>query len=706
MRTEDIIKSIRGKSRVLFYCFWIVVLIVILRVGYILLFSENKVSSENYTTESVIEASRGSILARDGRPLVISIPRFEIRFDYSPVNDSIFNSNVSALSRELSRLFRDKSEQAYRKEILAAKKAENKYKKLGNRDISYSELERLKQFPIFREKGFRGGLVTVQKEKRTRPFHPLADRTLGYINSVGEGAGIELSYNHILRGIDGKRTMTYQPGNWLQLDPKEEVQPQDGYDIQTTLDIDIQEAADKALREQLARRPILEGGTAIVMETETGAIRAMVNLKKDKNGEFTESYNYAIAEASDPGSTLKLAALISLLEDGHVNLDDEIDGEDGTWTYYRKVFSDTREGGYGIMSVKDAFALSSNVAFAKMMTEHYEDNPDEYVSRLYDFKLGERLNLDISGEGYTTIWTPDDKPWSMVSLPQMGLGYEVLITPMHTLTYYNAVANQGKMVKPYFIENTQKNGIIDQEFHSKTISGSICSKKTIREVTEALEEVVNNGTAENIKDDRYRIAGKTGTAQILNEEKRYVDAKGYKKFQASFAGFFPADDPKYSCIVVIYSGKTRGNVYGSTWAAPVFKKISDHIYITHPEWKTPISGKGMVAFDNPNIASGRSDVTKTALNYLETKNVFNLDEGLWINSSKKDDQTSIVSLENEAGVVPNLMNMGLRDALYMIENKGYKANVKGSGRVVSQEPKAGTMLRENSEITIVLKQTK
>lgn len=667
-------------------------------------FSRDKVTSDSFNKKMPIEATKGSILAKDGRPLAISIPHFEIRMDCKAPHDTIFYPNIGKLSKELSRLFRDKSAKEYEKDLRNARTRGNKYKKIGNRDLNFTELHELKEFPIFRLGQYKGGLIVIQSDSRENPYGSLASRTIGRINENGEGAGIEKTYNYKLKGQQGYRLMRRQLGDeWIPVNQDAEQPAIDGTDIQTTIDIDLQEMAEKALREQLADNDFLEGGTAVVMETSTGAIRAIANMQKDKRGKFTESFNYAIGYPSDPGSTLKLASLISLLEDGYVTLDTPIDGGDGRWKYYNKYFTDTKRGGYGMLNVKSAFEKSSNVCFAKLMVEHYEKHPKDYINRLFDLKLVERLGLDIDGEGYCTIWTPDDKKmWSAVSLPQMGIGYELLITPMHTLTFYNAIANNGKMVKPYFIDNFQKDGIIEKKFKPTILSGSICSKKTLTEVKKALRGVVENGTAKSIDDDRYQIAGKTGTAQRLIGN-TYIDKNGYRKYQASFAGYFPADNPKYSCIVVIYSDKTRGNIYGASWAAPVFKKIADYLYATSPDWKEVINAKGMRPEDNPSIANGNAAETRKALDFLKTGDNIKIDKDGWISVKEENGKYQIDNIKMDHKMVPDVIGMGLRDAIYILENEKYKVKVSGSGRVVSQSPEAGTFLKENSVITIVLK---
>ena len=614
-----------------------------------------------------IEATRGTILARDGRPLSVSVPYFQILMDCVAPADTLFNNNISALSTELAALFKDKSGSMYESELRAARKEGKRYKPIGNRLVDYSEMLIIKEFPIFTKGVNRGGFIAEQKNKRINPYDRLAYRTIGFINTHGVGVGIETSRDYFLKGTPGKRTVQRMlGGEWVPANNQEMLPPQDGYDVMTTLDIDIQETVENALREQLLLNDIFEGATAIVMEVKTGAIRAIANMKKDSDGEFDETYNYAIGHATEPGSTFKLATLVALIEDGYVTLETPIDAGNGSWVYGRTPFSDVTAGGYGKIDVKTAFEKSSNVAFAKLAVEYYANNEKKYVDRIMNMKLNERFNLDLDGEARAIMYTPSDlNMWSANSLPMMAIGYFSLITPLHTLTFYNAIANGGKMMKPYFVDNLQKNGVVEKRFPPQEVSGAICSKKTIEAVHKALRGVVENGTAKAINDSRYQISGKTGTAQIAFDGK-YRDAEGNRKHQASFAGFFPSDNPNYSVIVVLYTNKTKDNFYGGTWAAPVFKKIADKIYSNSPEWNDPIRAKG-AAGAPPFTLAGLPDVSHTTTDSI-----------------------------------PDVTNMGLKDALYLLENMGYTVKFSGRGAVVEQYPKGGEELGYGGVIELKL----
>ncbi len=697
-------KDIISRIGIIYFFMVLFGLIVIGRIVHLQFFADLPVSSEeiSFRTEE-IEAVRGSILARDGRSLASSVPYYQIRMDCVFPEETLFNNNIDSLSIALSGFFKDKSAAQYKSDLLSARKKGNRYKAIGNRLVDYSEMMEVRMFPLFRERSNRGGFISEQKNKRNNPYGRLAYRTIGFINSNGVGVGIEGSYDYYLKGIPGKQTVQrLLGGEWMPVNEEETIMPQDGMDVRTTIDIEIQEAAENALRNQLSLSDVFEGATAIVIEVKTGAVRAITNMKKMDNGEFDESFNYAISQATEPGSTFKLATLVALIEDGYVNLETPVDAGNGRWKYSTKEFTDVTKGGYGLIDVRKAFEKSSNVAFAKLAVEYYANNEKKYVDRLHNMKIGEKFNLDIMGEGRSVIHSPGDAMWSKLTLPMMAMGYASLITPLHTLAFYNAIANGGKMMKPYFVESLQKHGEVEKIFEPQEMSGSICSQSTIKLVHEALRGVVEHGTGKGINDPRYKISGKTGTAQIAFDG-RYIDSQGYRKHQASFAGFFPSDDPKYSAIVVLYTNKTRANFYGGSWAAPVFKQISDRIFVNNPQWGEPVKGDGKSTPSYAKVLSGNSEeIKKIAKQIPSTKVNFAL-PGEWVNI-EKDSLERVVAreLREVADSVPSVLNMGLKDALYLLENKGYRVKFSGKGRVITQNPLPGSGLEKNGIINIEL----
>ncbi len=690
-----------------FRIFIVITFCVIAKIIYVQFISPSEISADDiaHRTET-IEANRGDILSCDGRPLATSIPYYQVRMDCTVSNQDTFSKYIDVLAKELANFYKNKSAAAYSKELKKARKDGKRYVKIGNRLVDYSELEQIKKFPILKLGANRGGLITEQKYRRNNPYGRLAYRTIGFINTEGVGVGIEGSCDYYLKGTPGHQVVQRMlGGEWIPVNGEESVMPQDGYDIQTTIDIEIQEVAEKALKEQLMKSDNnIEGATALVMEVETGAIRAIANMKKDGKGGFDESYNYAIGEATEPGSVFKLVTLVSLLEDGYVTLDTPVDAGAGKWTVGGHTYSDTHP--IGLVTVEKAFEQSSNVAFAKLAYEHYGNNQQAYADRVQSMKIGERFNLDIQGEARATIYTPSDEAmWSKTSLTSMAIGYAALVTPLHTLTFYNAIANDGKMMKPYFIENYQSNGEIVKEFEPQEISGAICSKKTAESAQRALRSVVEKGTGRiyvNSKD--FPISGKTGTSRIAFGGKEGYERNGYRRYQASFCGFYPSDNPKYSTIVVIYSGPTRGNFYGATQAGPIFKKIAEYIYTTSPDWERTLDGKEK-ATGVPQISIGKTEMQQTILAELDINGKNQLEKFApqgWMEIRR--DSTKIFPRKYSVitDSLVNVVNMGVKDAVYILENQGFKVNFKGRGRVIAQTPAAGSKVAANSVINLEL----
>ena len=696
------------KKMALFYkAFVIIALAVVGKIIYLQFISPTDTTAVDIAyKEETISAIRGDILARDGRPMATSVPHYQIRMDCVVPNEDTFNKYIDALSKSLAEFFQNKSAAQYKEELVKARKEGKRYKALGNKLLDYAELDEIKKFPILRLGSNRGGLIVEQKYKRNNPYGRLAYRTIGFINTEGVGVGIEGSCDYYLRGTPGKQTIQKMlGGEWRPVTGIEGTAPRDGYDILTTIDIEIQEAAEKALREQLAKGMDIEGGTAIVMEVATGAIRAIANMKK-MGDTYDESYNYAIGDATEPGSVFKLMTLVSLLEDGHVTLEDPIDGGNGKWSYGGHTYSDTHA--YGMMDVKTALAKSSNVAFAKLAVTYYEGKEQKFVDRLNSMKVGERFNLDIRGEARSAIYGPSDAMWSRSSLSSMAIGYSTLLTPLHTLTFYNAIANDGKMMKPYFIENFQENGEVVKKFGPQEISGSICSKETAREARRALRHVVEVGTGKFMNNAKFQIAGKTGTARIAYGGKIGYEKNGYRRYQASFAGFYPADNPKYSAIVILYSGDTRGNFYGGSWAGPVFKEIANHIYTTSNDWQPALDGKGTQK-NNPHVATGRLDAQSKVLGELgmdfSKSDITERNSSGWAKFSKDTLGRLMASnYPTDDDSLANVINMGLKDAIYLLENNGYQVTFDGYGKVVDQTPEAGSKLPKGSTVTLKLKE--
>ena len=711
------VQKILGRVSLFYWLVFVLGMLIIGKIVSLQFFSPDlKAEGEQRAVRvEEIEANRGNILTYDGRVLATSLPYYEIRMDFAVpgLPDSIFNREVGSLAQSLAGLFKDKSANAYKSELVSARNSKNKnrYKKIGPRRISYLELQEAKEFPIFVRGRNKGGFMVIERNERSYPYQGLAYRTVGWRNTQGVSVGIEGSFDEYLRGTPGLHMVQRMgAGEWMPISGEEQMIAEDGYDIVTTLDVDIQDAAENALREQLKKDKIFEAGTAIVMEVSTGEIRAIANMKRNPNGTYSEAFNYAIAQVSDPGSTFKLATLIALLEDGYTNLNTVVETGNGYWTYLGKTYTEASQG-YGTLTLKQAFEKSSNVAFAKLSVEHYKGKEKKFIQHFQDLGLDARLGLQIEGEGMPYISHPDKPTWSKLSVPQISMGYEMSLAPIHTLTLYNAVANNGKMVKPKFATEVRKHGQTVKTFPTETIKNSICSSSTLKQVKEALEGVVTNGTAKELNSGPYRIAGKTGTAQIPfesvyhdNQGVRktrmiYKDREGNRKHQASFAGYFPADNPRYSAIVVLYSAQTKDNFYGGKWAAPVFKEIADKVYATNPSWHEDIKEQTMFA-ELPKVKGGKGNEVSSVLTLLNIP-ADKVNGNDWVKVAAKDGKLVARTTELKT-TVPSVVNMGLKEALYILENMGLNVYYSGKGTVKSQSIEAGAAITKGQSIYLTL----
>jgi cell division protein FtsI (penicillin-binding protein 3) len=501
-----------------------------------------------------------------------------------------------------------------------------------------------------------------------------------------------------MRGVEGVRLMQKLNGNvWMPVHDGNEVEPKDGMDIVTTIDVDIQDVAENALLKQLTRHEARHG-TAVLMEVSTGEIKAIVNLQRNSKGEYKESYNYAIGESRAPGSTFKLASIIALLEDGYVDLTDTVDTGTGEIMYYDQRVIDTKP--HGVITVQEVIELSSNVGISKLVTDYYTGKEEKFINRLYEMNLNNSLGIDIKGEGKPEIKYPGDKLWSGVSLPQMSMGYEVRLTPLQTLTLYNAIANNGKMVKPKFVNGLMYHGDWVKSFNTEVLKQSICSRSTLRKVKVMLEGVVERGTARNLRNENYKIAGKTGTAQIADKESGYSD-RSRITYQASFVGYFPADNPKYSCIVVVNAPSRI--YYGNLVAGPVFKEIADKVYATNFEMH-----EGLNLATNENTEEVKIPYTKNSykdeLKYVLTDLGIMVDDedvsSDWVLTTKLD---SCVKLSNRSitkNLMPNVKGMGVKDALYILENLNLSVELEGRGTILKQSIAPGSRISKGELVVL------
>ncbi len=651
----------------------------------------------------IVEANRGDILAADGRVLATSVPYFDLRMDLmaAGLTDLVFYANIDSLSICLSRFFGDRSHYSYRSELINARKhaSNRRFYPVAPRKVNYVELKKISKFPLFRLGGNKGGFIPVQVNRRILPHNSMAARTIGRVTLGGDRVGIEGAYDEELSGRNGLFVHTRIPGNsWVETKTMNQLEPEDGYDVLTTIDVGLQDVAEAALHKHLEQHGAGHG-CAIVMEVATGDIKAIANLRRNSDGSYDEMFNYAIGESTEPGSTMKIPTLIALLEEGKVNLYDTINTGTGKLQLYDHVVFDSKEGGHGRITVKEVFEVSSNVGVIKLVQQVFKGREKDFVNKLFDIKLNQPVGIGIRGEVKPLIRFPGDKGWSGLSMSMMSIGYEVRLTPLQILNFYNAIANNGRMVKPRLVKALMEHGQVVQSFSPEVIQPSICSHSTLLKVREVLEGVVENGTAQNLKNSRYKIAGKTGTAQIAKGTKGYK-VRGTVSYQASFVGYFPADDPRYSCIVVVNS-PSNSVYYGNLVAGPIFKEISDKVYATSPDWFSKIDGDEYA--EMPQAKSSRYKRMVRVLRELdipyeklENKKVE------WVATQSDSSCVKIKPLANSERKVPNVVGMGLRNAVYQLEKRGLRVKFSGRGTVRKQSVPAGSPLVKGTTVNLQL----
>ena len=627
-----------------------------------------KISKDLTRKPFAIEANKGNVYASDGNLLATSMSKFTIRMDVMSVDVKIFDRDVVKLSINLAN-FLGKSPEFFEKKLRNARKSKNRYILIA-KDIGYNDYMKMKQFPIFKLGVYKGGFIAEHKTVRAHPIGKIAERTIGYHDNRGD-AGIEGAFVDYLKGEDGLRwKQKIAKGQWKPINDVNEKEPVQGYDVVTTLDVNIQDITHHALLRQLEYFEA-DHGCAVVMETATGEIKAISNLGRTSAGKYYEKRNYAVWEAHEPGSTFKLASLMAALDDKLIDTSTVVDTEKGRIFIHGKRVEDSQRGGYGEISAARVFEVSSNVGIVKLIREHYDDKPEKFLDHLKDYGLTNKIGLPIKGEGKPIVYYPGKPGWNKISLEWMSWGYSIAVTPLQTLMLYNAVANNGEMVKPRFIKELRKENRIKKSFQKEVINPQIATPETIKKLKKVLENVVEKGTANNIYSSNFSMAGKTGTAKKYVG--RHVNKKGdtiaggysNKRYVASFAGFFPADLPKYSCIVVIHDPLKKKGYYGATVAAPVFKEIAQKIYTT---------------------TSVDDDLVKEKF------------------SSQKigDQYASFYKKIKNTETIPNVIGMPAMDAVSLLENVGLNVKIKGIGKVKKQSIKKGTLIKKGATIILNL----
>lgn len=649
----------------------------------------------------LVKPTRGNILASDTSYMAISVPVYDIRMDTKAekITTPVWNENIDSLSFCLANLFKDKTAGEYKTILTNGKNEKNQYL-LVKRNVTRREIQLVRRFPIFRLGRYKGGLIEEEKYKRVKPYGNLAARTIGKeSNENTQGLGIEQAFDEYLRGEEGLRLMEKLAGGmWRPVDHENSVEPIDGMDIVTTINPRLQDVATSELDRQLTLHQA-DHGCVIVMEVATGDIAAIANLKKGEDGNYYESFNYAIGEATDPGSTFKLVSAMALMEDGKMNPNELVSTGDGSITYYKHTVHDSHKN--GTIPMTGGFEQSSNVFFIKSIMNKFSAHPELFVNRIKKLHLHEKLDIGLPGEADPIVHEPGTPEWSGLSLPSMAFGYEINITPLQIITMYNAVANNGKMVKPRFVKEVRDRNKVVKTFDPIVLEESVCSQGTVDNLKRMMEGVVLRGTATNLKGSVYQIAGKTGTAQIANNGSGY-GAEGKMTYRASFCGYFPADNPKYTCIVVV-TNPSKNSYYGNVIAGPVFKAVSDKIYassfdINQAFYKTEIANT------RKQIPTTKNGYTKDLSTILNKMNI-TASGSATSSFSKATKGNNTIGLQDMAfskNVIPNLTGMGARDAVYILEQMGLKVIVVGKGSVKTQSIAPGTTIENFDSITLTL----
>ncbi|AWM35229.1 penicillin-binding protein [Hymenobacter nivis] len=654
-----------------------------------------------------VPATRGNIFSDNESIMATSLPFYRVAWDPGVVEEAVFQAGVDSLAWQLSHFFGDRTRQEYKQRLTNARRAKDpalRYIRLNSRQINFQEKKLLAQWPIFRAKRNRGGAIFEKVDKRFRPFGGLAQRTVGFVNEQQHGAGLEFTFEPSLAGKAGEALFERVPGGIKPLYDGTEIKPQPGYDIKTTLDINLQDVAENALYKSLVDNNA-QYGCVILMEVATGEIKAVANLGRAADDTYKEDYNYAFADQgrTEPGSTFKLASMMALMEAyPDITLDDVVDTGPGRMAIGGAVKTDSHANGR--ITVQQVFEKSSNIGVARLVQEHFAANPAQYTDYLKKFGLDKPLGFQMNGEALPYVKDPTDRSWSRTSLSTMSIGYELKLAPLQTLAFYNAVANNGVKVAPMIVKQIKQADQVVQEFAPRVLIPKICSDNTLRKLKAMLEGVVAEGTASRIRPKDYTIAGKTGTAW------KFKNGHYTKTYSTSFCGYFPADKPKYSCIVVIDS-PSRGRVYGGDVAAPVFREVADKCMARDLLSQRPLLAKARLNKSRvPLVRAGMQDELALVCQKLGLAGNTQATGGEeWVRGASDTAfharTVALVVNPMRAGRVPNARGLSLRDALFLLENRGLHVRALGTGRVRAQSLAAGAPYKRGDAITLTLVET-
>jgi cell division protein FtsI (penicillin-binding protein 3) len=697
-------KDIYWRAYLIYFGFVALMLIVLFNTvslqmsGQDNMFSLNTSGKEKIPTRLVKRIPRrGEILDAHRTPLVTSVSFYDIHMDPTVVKQKIFDDEISDLCRSLSSTFTSMTSREWENYIRRGRINGNRYL-LIKKQATNDERKLLRSFPIFQLGRLKGGLVDTEETIiRKRPNGELLRRTLGYYQNEKTGelrVGIEGAYNEFLAGEAGEEIEQRISTGWKKTGQivKEAVE---GADVVTTIDKEIQEVAHSELYRQLENQGA-KSGCAIVMDVKTGHVKAIANLSRGRDGQYYEQYNHAIGTKEVPGSTFKLAALMAALEDKKINLKDTVSAY-GKYTFYKSTLKDSREEGYGRITIQEAFEVSSNV-ISRVIFNAYKNEPETFIKRLRSFGIGEPLGIELEGEPNPTLYAPGSKMWSGISLAWMSIGYEVQQTPLQTLAFYNAVANNGRLVRPLFVSEIRRNGSLVKTYQPVVLNESICSPTTLKKLQASLEGVVFRGTGSQLKSAYFTIAGKTGTARILNSDLRYGN-RGEEKYQASFVGYFPAQDPLYSCIVVISA--PNKDIYGASVSGTVFSAIANKVYASTLKYHEAVNEKNDRLKEVPISINGNRHDIRTVLDALKVPYSKLVQED-WVNTKADEDKILFQKRTIDKKQVPNVVGLSARDAVYLVESCGMIAHIKGVGTVKNQSIPAGKMIFKGGLIELDL----
>ncbi|MDD3906696.1 MAG: penicillin-binding protein [Bacteroidales bacterium] len=703
--SEEVRKDIRRRYTVVVLLFFIPILMIfgtILKVQLVEGKAWRDLGEKSKMEDVLVPSNRGNILSQDGQLMASTVPYYALYMDFQAVDQDTFFHYLNPLCKKLSRHFGDKTPGGYRQHLLKGYKKQSREYLISKKKVSHMELKEIKRFPLFKKGRYQSGLYEKKYLQRQKPFGSLASRTIGDIygdfNKGGKN-GLELRYDSLLRGQPGVCVRQKVAGKFMGVNERD---PVDGIDLVTTIDIHIQDIVETALGREL-RRINATSGTVVLMEVETGEVRAICNLGLTPSGGYYETQNYAVSDQSEPGSTFKTFSMMVALEDGMVHPKDSVETGNGVKVMYGRNMTDhnANHGGYHTITAEKSIWFSSNIGVSTLIDKHYRSQPCKFVDGLYRMGLNKRMNLEIPGSGRPFIPYPvgSKRYWAKTDLPWMSIGYVTQIPPIYTLAFYNAIANHGKLIRPFFVKAFSRNGEVVQKFETQVLNEKICSDKTLTQIRLMLDSVVGHGTGSGARSQVVAIAGKTGTAQLSKGVSGYQ--QGGKTHQVSFCGYFPADKPRYSCIVVIREPKNE-IPSGGKQAGGVFREVAEKIYA-----------------QNLRLIPGRADSTETIeYPFPKSGNLKSLKEVLaqwnvsysldassktkWVRSKTDKNGILLTSAQTRKWIVPDVKDMGARDAVYLLGNSGLNVSISGKGKVVSQSIPAGSFYYKGQHIELVM----